>query len=61
MEVKFYGVRGSISVSGKEYTEFGGNTTCFQIMATQSRRIGIVDAGTGKSLLIVFLPGKVWS
>jgi len=47
MEVKFYGVRGSISVSGKEYTEFGGNTTCFQIMATQSRRIGIVDAGTG--------------
>ena len=47
MQVKFYGVRGSISVSGNSYTEFGGNTTCFQIMAAESRRIGIVDAGTG--------------
>jgi len=47
MQVKFYGVRGSISVSGKSYTEFGGNTTCFQIMTSESRRIGIIDAGTG--------------
>lgn len=47
MQVKFYGVRGSISVSGNSYTEFGGNTTCFQIMASESRRIGIIDAGTG--------------
>lgn len=47
MQVKFYGVRGSISVSGRQYTEFGGNTTCFQIMATETRRIGIIDAGTG--------------
>lgn len=47
LQVKFYGVRGSISVSGPDHTEFGGNTTCFQIMASDSRRIGIVDAGTG--------------
>ncbi len=47
MKVKFYGVRGSISVSGKRYTEFGGNTTCFEIMAAESGRVGIVDAGTG--------------
>jgi phosphoribosyl 1,2-cyclic phosphodiesterase len=47
MQVKFYGVRGSISVSGNSYTEFGGNTTCFQIMAAESGRIGIFDAGTG--------------
>jgi hypothetical protein len=26
--LKFFGVRGSISVSGQEYQEFGGNTTC---------------------------------
>ena len=47
LQIKFYGVRGSISVSGPNYTEFGGNTTCFQIMASESQRIGIVDAGTG--------------
>lgn len=47
MQIKFYGVRGSISVSGSRYTEFGGNTTCFRIMAVDSGRIGIVDAGTG--------------
>jgi phosphoribosyl 1,2-cyclic phosphodiesterase len=47
MQVKFYGVRGSISVSGPRYNEFGGNTTCFQIMASETKRIGIIDAGTG--------------
>lgn len=47
IQVKFYGVRGSISVSGERYTEFGGNTTCFQIMAAETGRIGIIDAGTG--------------
>jgi phosphoribosyl 1,2-cyclic phosphodiesterase len=47
LSIKFYGVRGSISVSGDEYREFGGNTTCIQIMATDTQRIGILDAGTG--------------
>lgn len=47
LQVKFYGTRGSISVSGKEYEEFGGNTTCIQIMAMDTGRIGILDAGTG--------------
>ncbi len=47
LQVKFYGVRGSISVSGPNYIEFGGNTTCIQIMASESQRIGIIDAGTG--------------
>jgi phosphoribosyl 1,2-cyclic phosphodiesterase len=47
LQIKFYGTRGSISVSGKEYEEFGGNTTCIQIMTKDTRRIGILDAGTG--------------
>ena len=47
LQVKFYGTRGSISVSGKEYTEFGGNTTCIQIKAMDTNRIAILDAGTG--------------
>ena len=47
LSIKFYGVRGSISVSGDEYREFGGNTTCIQIMVSDTNRIGILDAGTG--------------
>lgn len=47
MQVKFYGVRGSISVSGHKYSEFGGNTTCLMIIAPESGRIGVIDAGTG--------------
>ena len=47
LQVKFYGVRGSISVSGEQYTEFGSNTTCIQLMTTETGRIGVLDAGTG--------------
>ena len=47
LSIKFYGVRGSISVFGDEYREFGGNTTCIQIMSPDTGRIGILDAGTG--------------
>lgn len=43
--IKFYGVRGSISVSGQEYLEFGGNTTC--VMLEGPNRTVILDAGTG--------------
>ena len=43
--VKFYGVRGSISVSGREYQEFGGNTTC--VLMEGPKRTVILDAGTG--------------
>jgi phosphoribosyl 1,2-cyclic phosphodiesterase len=47
LNVKFYGTRGSIPVSGIEYQEFGGNTTCIRLMAPETKRIGIIDAGTG--------------
>ncbi len=47
LSIKFYGVRGSISVFGEEYREFGGNTTCIQVMAADTQRIAILDAGTG--------------
>ena len=43
--IKFYGVRGSISVSGRKYQEFGGNTTC--VLLEGPRRSVIFDAGTG--------------
>ena len=47
IKVKFYGTRGSISVCGPKFQEFGGNTTCLQITDMKTNRIGIFDAGTG--------------
>ena len=47
MKVKFYGVRGSLPVSGREFLEFGGNTTCLRILREETNRLVIIDAGTG--------------
>jgi phosphoribosyl 1,2-cyclic phosphodiesterase len=47
MKVKFYGVRGSIPVCGKEFQRYGGNTTCIRIYREKTNRIVIFDAGTG--------------
>jgi phosphoribosyl 1,2-cyclic phosphodiesterase len=47
MKVKFYGVRGSLPVCGKEYQRYGGNTTCLLITREKANRIVIIDAGTG--------------
>ncbi|MEO7982493.1 MAG: MBL fold metallo-hydrolase [Bacteroidota bacterium] len=47
MKVKFYGVRGSIPVCGKDFQAYGGNTTCIRILREAINRIVIFDAGTG--------------
>lgn len=47
MRVKFYGVRGSIPVCGKEFQRYGGNTTCLRIERETAHRTVIFDAGTG--------------
>jgi phosphoribosyl 1,2-cyclic phosphodiesterase len=47
MKVKFYGVRGSLPVCGREFERYGGNTTCIRILRELANRIAIVDAGTG--------------
>lgn len=46
MDIKCWGSRGSIPVSGKEYLKYGGDTTCLEIRS-DSGDIIIVDAGTG--------------
>ena len=46
MKVKFYGTRGSIAVSGKEYAEFGGSTSCVRVVLDNGATI-FLDAGTG--------------
>ncbi|HZN93964.1 MAG TPA: MBL fold metallo-hydrolase [Myxococcales bacterium] len=45
MEVRFWGVRGSVAVSGEQVAWVGGNTSCLEITEGEHRLI--LDAGTG--------------
>lgn len=45
MDITFWGIRGSIAVSGPDFARFGGNTTCIEV-AHDGERL-ILDAGTG--------------
>lgn len=45
VQVKFWGVRGSIPTPGPSTVEFGGNTSCLEVRAGDE--IIILDAGTG--------------
>ena len=49
LQVRFWGVRGSVAVSGPRFAEFGGNTACVEIRC--GSRLAIVDAGTGLAAL----------
>ncbi len=49
MNVRFWGVRGSIAVSGQPFVHTGGNTTCVEIEKDGHRLI--LDGGTGLSSL----------
>ncbi|MFQ5736697.1 MAG: MBL fold metallo-hydrolase [Thermodesulfobacteriota bacterium] len=46
MIIHCWGARGSIAVSGKEFTKYGGDTTCIEITSNAGDLI-IIDAGTG--------------
>lgn len=46
MIIRCWGARGSIPVSGSEYVEFGGDTTCIEIRNADDDVI-IIDCGTG--------------
>ena len=46
MDIKCWGSRGSIPVSGDKYLKYGGDTTCIEITAKTGETI-IIDAGTG--------------
>lgn len=45
MQIKFWGVRGSIATPGKNTSVIGGNTSCVEVTQTGKRLI--LDAGTG--------------
>ncbi len=46
MEIRIWGVRGSVPVSSPETLRYGGNTTCLEVRTNAGERI-ILDAGTG--------------
>ena len=45
MEIRFWGVRGSVATSGAHVARIGGNTSCVEV-TSQGHRL-ILDAGTG--------------
>lgn len=47
MELKFWGVRGSIPSPGRHTLKYGGNTSCIELRIGPQRRLVIIDAGTG--------------
>lgn len=46
MQLKFWGVRGSIPSPGPQTVKYGGNTTCLELRSDAGARI-ILDAGSG--------------
>ncbi len=46
MEVKFWGVRGSIPTPHPDFLQFGGNTTCLEVRLPGGEPV-IIDGGTG--------------
>lgn len=49
LKIKYYGVRGSLPVSGGEFAGFGGNTTCCYVQHKDTKIV--IDAGTGIRIL----------
>ena len=45
MKIKFWGVRGSIPTPGKNFTRFGGNTSCVELNV--DNKVIIFDMGSG--------------
>ena len=57
MKLRFWGVRGSFAMSGKEFLRYGGNTTCVELVAAAGPRL-VIDLGTGATELAKELMGK---
>lgn len=47
MQVRFWGVRGSIPCPGRETVKYGGNTACLELRFEGLERLVIIDAGSG--------------
>lgn len=50
MKIRFWGVRGSFAMSGREFLRYGGNTTSVELVSEAGERL-LVDLGTGATEL----------
>lgn len=50
MKLRFWGVRGSFAMSGREFLRYGGNTTSIEFVTDAGERL-LVDLGTGATEL----------
>jgi phosphoribosyl 1,2-cyclic phosphodiesterase len=50
LKIRFWGVRGSFAMSGREFLRYGGNTTSVELVAATGDRL-LIDLGTGATEL----------
>lgn len=50
MKLRFWGVRGSFAMSGREFLRYGGNTTSVELVNDAGQRL-LIDLGTGATEL----------
>jgi phosphoribosyl 1,2-cyclic phosphodiesterase len=50
LKIRFWGVRGSFAMSGREFLRFGGNTTSVELVNDAGQRL-LIDLGTGATEL----------
>ena len=59
LNVRFFGVRGSIPTPAKENLGFGGNTACLEIRSGENDLM-VIDAGTGARLPAYWFEARRW-
>lgn len=47
MLIKFFGNRGSVPTPGAQYSQYGGNTSCIQVVDESDGNFIVLDAGSG--------------
>jgi phosphoribosyl 1,2-cyclic phosphodiesterase len=50
LKLRFWGVRGSFAMSGREFLRYGGNTTSVELLSASGERL-LIDLGTGATEL----------
>lgn len=56
MKIRFWGVRGSFAMSGRDFLRYGGNTTSVELVTDDGHRL-LIDLGTGATELAKTLMG----
>ena len=57
MKIRFWGVRGSFAMAGRDYLRYGGNTTSIELVTNAGLRL-LIDLGTGATELAKHLMGS---